>query len=206
MYRSLLPTLLVFPGLSTQAADLYRLDSGNTHVSLDVRIFGVPWISARFEDISGELVPGTSAKPGNPSAASTGRVDVTIRTASLRCESTRWNARLLSPAWFDAVRYPQIVFRSDHVDVDADGRAVVSGHLTMHGYTRDLVLLVNRWNCPDDASPRDTCSFDAHGRLRRSDYDLPHGLFEGGDEVEISIEGVNAGPQAQRSAGARSWQ
>lgn len=205
MCRSLLLLLMVLPGMPVRAADVYRLDSGNTHVSLGVRIFGLPWITARFEDLSGELAPGPSAKSGNATATPAGRVDVTIQTASLKCDSTRWNARLLSAAWFDAQRYPQIVYRSDRIDVDGDGRAVVSGHLTLHGHTRNLALLVNRWLCPDGDSPKDTCSFDAHGRLRRSDYDLPHGLFDGGDEVEITIAGVDAAPQLQRNAGSPSW-
>lgn len=208
MYRSLLLILLVFPGVPAKPADLYRLDSGNTQVALGIRIFGLPWISARFEDISGELAPVPSVpsvRPDDASPAPRGRVDVTIRTASLRCESARWNARLLSPAWFDAERFPQIIYRSDYIDIDADGHAKVSGHLTLHGRTRELVLLVNRWNCPAGAGAADTCSFAAHASLRRSDYDLPHGLFEGGDEVEISIEGVNASPQGQRTVGPQSW-
>jgi polyisoprenoid-binding protein YceI len=188
MHRPLLLTLLVLPCLPLRAAELYRLDSGNTHVSLDVRVFGLPWISARFEELSGELVPGRLAPPGSTLDAP-GRIDVTIRTASLKCDSSRWNARLLSPAWFDADRYPQIVYRSDRIDLDADGRAVINGRLTLHGQTRNLVLLVNRWICSSRPDAADTCSFDAHGRLRRSEYGLPHGLFEGGDEVEISIEG-----------------
>jgi polyisoprenoid-binding protein YceI len=210
MHRSSLLLLLVLPCLSVRAAELYRLDSANTRVSLDVLMFGFAHITARFDEISGELAPGLSVKPGAAAAAATaGRVDVTIRTASLKCDNTRWNARLLSSTWFDAERYPEIVYRSDRIDFDAYGRPVVSGHLTLHGQTRDLVLSVNRWVCPEGARPTDTCSFDAHGRLRRSDYDLPHGLFEGGDEVEISIEGVNAGPlTTRRDAAQRSlgWQ
>ena len=205
MYRSLLLILLVLPAASAMGADLYRLDSGNTHVSLGVRIFGLPWISARFEDISGELAPGRSLMPGQLSSDPKARVDVTIRTASLRCESAHWNARLLSPAWFDAERYPQIVYRSDYIAFEGDGRAVVSGHLTLHGHTRELALSVNRWNCPAGAGALDSCSFAAYGKLRRSDYDLPHGLFDGGDAVEISIEGENAAPQTQRSTGAQAW-
>jgi len=198
MHRPLslmLLSLLALPCLPLCAAESYRLDSGNTRVSLGVRVFGVPWISARFEELSGELVPGRRGAPGS-TADTPGRIDVTIRTASLKCDSSRWNARLLSPAWFDADRYPQIIYRSDRIDLDADGRAVVTGQLTLHGQTRALVLLVNRWVCSNPPQADDGCSFDAHGLLRRSEYGLPHGLLEGGDEVEISIEG--ASPRALR--------
>jgi polyisoprenoid-binding protein YceI len=203
MHRAWLMSLilpLLAPPLC--AADLYRLDSRNTHVSLDVRLFGVRWISARFEQLTGELAPGPRPDSGG---SPKGRVDVTIQTASLRCDSARWNARLLSAAWFDPDRYPQIVYRSDRIDFDAEGGAMVSGHLTLHGQTRALTLLVNRWICGNHSGTGDSCSFDAHGRLQRSDYGLPHGLFEGGDEVEISIEGVAAGPKAVQSSNPATW-
>ena len=187
--------------MSAGAAELYRLDSDNTHVSLDVRLFGVPWVSARFEDISGELVPGPQAVPARNTADAAGRVEVTIRTASLKCDSARWNARLLSSVWFDAERFPEIVYRSEHIAFEGDGRAVVSGKLTLHGRTRSLTLNVNDWRCSSRPGPADSCSFEAHGRLRRSDYDLPHGILEGGDEVEIAIQGTDARPQGLRTAG-----
>jgi len=187
---------------SVQAADLYRLDSANTRVWLDVRIFGVPWVTARFENLSGELAPGRRGVSGEDRSAE-GRVDVTIQTASLKCDSSRWNARLLSPSWFDADRYPQIVYRSDRIEFDAAGGAIVSGRLTLHGQTRSLTLLVNRWACTNRPGSADRCSFDAYGRLRRSDYGLPHGLFEGGDDVEISIEGVDAAPLTLQSGAWR---
>ncbi len=60
--------------LRTQAAELYRLDAGNTKVSLDVRLFGLPWLSVHFGDVSGEFVPDRQP--------STSRVDVTVLTAT----------------------------------------------------------------------------------------------------------------------------
>lgn len=200
MRPSLVAAVLLI-SMPAGAAELYRLDSDNTRVSLDVRLFGVPWVSARFENISGELVPGSGAVPGPKAADAAGRVDVTIRTASLKCDSVRWNARLLSAAWFDAARFPEIVYRSEHIAFEGDGRAVVSGSLTLHGQTRSLTLDVNHWRCASRPGPADSCSFEAHGRLRRSDYDLPHGLLEGGDEVEIAIQGIDARPQGLGAAG-----
>lgn len=191
--------MLLLAAWPTIGAESYRLDSANTHVTLNVRLFGVPWVSARFDELNGELLPELRASgAGNGSVR--GHVDVTIRTASLKCDSSRWNARLLSSAWFDAARFPQIVYRSKAIEFDTVGVAVVRGQLSLHGQTHDLALVVDRWRCPPNPSARETCSFDAHGRLRRSDYDLPHGLFEGGDEVEIDIEGINVSPQPVRTA------
>jgi polyisoprenoid-binding protein YceI len=166
------------------SAARYRLDAGNTRVAIDVRILGLPWLSAYFGDFSGELV------------ADDGRTDsgvaVSLRTASLRCANARWNARLLSPEWFDAERYPQITFQSTRIHFDGRGGAVVSGPLSLHGRIRQFEFTVRRWGCPSEPSGAASCRFEAHGRMRRSDFGLPHGLREGGDEVEISIEGVGS--------------
>lgn len=179
----LLPVLLATPAAT---AELYHLSGDNTQISIAVRILGLTLLSARFEELSGELVPALHASPG--------RLEVTVRTASLVCESARWNARLLSPQWFDAQRYPQIVFRSDRVEDDGSGGTVVSGHLTLHGQTRSFDLTVNRWLCGAQPGPSGSCSFEAEGRIRRSDYGLPHGVLEGGDEVEIRIRGAGVRP------------
>lgn len=163
------------------AADLYRLTSANTRITFAVRALGLTWVSARFNDLSGELVPDRRAQPS--------RVDVTINTASLSCESARWNARLLSPLWFDAQQYPQIVYHSERIRFDGEGGGTVGGQLTLHGQTHAVELTVNRWDCANQPGAADTCSFDAEGRIRRSDFGLPHGILEAGDEVVIDIRG-----------------
>jgi polyisoprenoid-binding protein YceI len=163
------------------AADIYRITSDNTRITFTVRTLGLTWLSAHFNSLSGELVPERRAQAS--------RVDVAISTASLTCESARWNARLLSPAWFDAQQYPQIDYHSERVRFDGSGGGVVSGRLTLHGQTHAFELTINRWDCSNEPGAADTCSFDAEGRIRRSDYGLPHGILEGGDEVLIEIRG-----------------
>jgi polyisoprenoid-binding protein YceI len=175
----LLLALFVSP---SPAAELYRLGSDNTQIIMVVRILGVTLISARFYELSGELVPVRRASPS--------RVDVTVETASLVCENARWNARLLSSVWFDAQHYPQIIFHSERVELDAPGGPLVSGRLTLHGQTRAFELSVSRWVCAEHPNGADACSFDAEGHLRRSDYGLPHGILEGGDDVQIQIRGT----------------
>jgi polyisoprenoid-binding protein YceI len=173
--------LLGLTSVAAPAADLYVLSSDNTRITFSVRTLGLTWMSAHFSDLSGELVPANRAQPS--------RVDVTISTASLTCESPRWNARLLSPIWFDARQYPQIVYHSERVRFEGERGGMVSGELTLHGQTHPFDLTVNRWDCANRAGAADTCSFDAEGRIRRSDYGLPHGILEGGDEVVIDIRG-----------------
>jgi polyisoprenoid-binding protein YceI len=173
--------LLLALGFAVEAAvdagERYRLDSGNTQVSFAVQHLGFQWVSARFSDISGEFILDR--------AGAHSRVDVTVGIASLECSDTRWNDRLRSAEWLDSQRYPHMTYHSSNIELD-EQRAVASGDLTLHGVTRPVVLTVSLLNCPTGGR----CQFVAHGRIKRSEFGLPHGFWSGGDQVDISISGA----------------
>lgn len=165
--------LLAAAGTS-HGTERYPLSSTNTQVSFVVQHLGVQWVSARFSEINGELVVdrgGTNS-----------RVDVTVGIASLECSEARWNERLRSAQWLDAARYPQMTFHSRSIEQQED-ETIASGDLTLHGVTRPVVLTVTWLDCP----PGGECQFAAQGRIRRSEFGLPHGFWSGGDQVEIAI-------------------
>jgi polyisoprenoid-binding protein YceI len=172
--------VLVLAACRSEAAESYRLDSTNTRVGFTVQHLGFEWINARFSDMSGEFVLDRTGPLS--------RVDVTVAIASLNCPDPRWNERLRSPEWLDAQRFPHMTYHSTRIEL-ADQRALASGDLTLHGVTRPVVLSVILLNC-STGSP---CRFTAHGRIRRSEFGLPHGLLSGGDQVDISISGTIEG-------------
>jgi polyisoprenoid-binding protein YceI len=168
--------LIVLVSLNAYAIETYRLDSGNTQVSFTVQYLGIQWVTARFRDISGEFV----VDPAGPAS----HVDVTVEIASLECGEPRWNDRLRSAEWLDVGRFPQMIFHSSSIRL-REQSAVARGELTLHGMTRPIVLDVSLNGCSSVGS----CRFSAHGRIRRSDYGLPHGFWSGGDQVDIAISG-----------------
>jgi polyisoprenoid-binding protein YceI len=174
--------LLSLTLLRAQAADTYRLDTVNTRISFNIRYFGTPWVSAGFADFGGEFVLDRHG------AAS--RVDVSVRTASVDCHDSYWNARLRSPDWLDVQRYPQMSFHSEQVEFEGVDRALASGELSLHGVTRRVDLEISQLSCPAAGSSGASCSFVAHARLKRSDFGLAHGLWIGGNQVDIAISGV----------------
>jgi polyisoprenoid-binding protein YceI len=172
--------VLLLIACRSQATESYRLDSTNTRVWFTVQHFGFEWINARFNDMSGEFVLDRTGPAS--------QVDVRVAIASLDCPDPRWKERLRSPEWLDARRFPQMIFHSTRVELQ-DQRAVASGNLSLHGVTRPVVLTVTLLNCAA-GSP---CRFAAHGRIRRSEFGLPHGVLIGGDQVDISISGTIEG-------------
>lgn len=173
--------------LRLEAAQTYRLDSSNTQVSFAVHRLGIQWVTARFSDISGQFVVSAAAS----------RVDVTVGMASLECDEPHWNERLRSADWLDVQRYPQMTYHSSRIEVDQQ-RGIASGELTLHGVTRPVVLNVSLLDC---SSSPGHCQFAAHGRIRRSEYGLPHGFWTGGDQVDISISGTLAAGASSAASG-----
>lgn len=164
-------------GRATDAAERYRLDSSNTQVSFVIQHLGLQWVSARFPDIAGEFILDRSGPRS--------RVDVSVGIATLQCSEPRWNDRLRSAEWLDAVRYPRMTYHSGHIELER-GHAISNGELTLHGITQPVVLTVTLFDCPTGGD----CQFVARGRIRRSEFGLPHSFWSGGDQVEIAISGT----------------
>jgi len=179
--------VLVLAACSAQAAESYRLNATNSRVAFTVQHLGFEWISARFNDVSGEFILDRAGPKS--------RVDVTVAIASLDSSDPLWNERLQSAEWLDAQRYPQMTYHSTRIELD-DQSAVANGDLTLHGVTRPVVMTVTLTNCSTDGR----CRFVAHGRIKRSEFGLPHGLRTGGDQVDISINCAIDEPVANASA------
>ena len=168
--------LLFLASPGSEAAATYHLSSANTQVAFSVQRLGIPWVTARFSDIAGEFVL-------DPQGA-TSHVSVTVGIASLDCNESRWNDRLRSAEWLDAARYPRMTYQSNRIELD-HGHATATGLLTLHGVTLPVILNVSYSDCNDG----DICRFSARGRIKRSQYGLPHSFWTGGDPVEILISG-----------------
>jgi polyisoprenoid-binding protein YceI len=187
--------LLSLSLMRAQAADMYSLDPVNTRIAFNVQYFGRPWVSARFSGLSGAFVLDRHGPAS--------RVDVSVQTASVDCRDSYWNGRLRSGDWLDVQRFPQMTFHSEQVQFLGGDRALASGQLSLHGVTRPVELEISQLSCQaagDAGDAGDTCHFVAHARLKRSDYGFAHGLWSGGNEVDIAISGVGVRREAPPSA------
>jgi len=171
--------LLAACALSSRAAELYHLDPLKTRVEFDVERFGIQWVSAHFPRFAGDFVFDRTGRES--------RIDVRVEVASVECRDPRWNQRLRSREWLDVPRYPTMTYRSSDVHFDAADHATANGFLTLHGITRPVILHVSELGCASDTA---ACQFVAHASIRRSEYDLPHGIWLGGDQVDIVLSGA----------------
>ncbi|MBV8640437.1 MAG: YceI family protein, partial [Verrucomicrobia bacterium] len=125
----------------------------------------------------------------NPEQSS---VEVTIKTASIDTGVKMRDDDLRSPNFFDAKKFPEITFKSSAVKKTGDNTADVTGNLTMHGVTKEVVLKVELLG--KGAGPKNSTvsGWDASTALKRSDFGLNwNQVIEGtqmvGDDVQIEL-------------------
>jgi polyisoprenoid-binding protein YceI len=156
---------------------------GNTQVSFQIEQLGLHWFSAAFRELSGDFDAPASDAQG-------GRLAVIVRTASLDSRSAYWDERLRSAQWLDTAKYPEMSYRSTRIVWESPTSASVEGQLTLRGVTRPLALSITDIDCPQarlgGARP---CRFVGRATLKRSDFGLPHGFWQGGDQVQIVVRG-----------------
>lgn len=169
------------PGSALAQEQVYVIDPTHTFPMYAIEHFGVSLQYGRFDRTEGRIVLDP--------AAGTGSVEITIQAASVSSGEPSLDRMLRSDAFFDAARFPTLVYRASRVRY-ADGQPVgLDGELTMRGIARPLTLEVSRFRCtvhPLAGGKR--CGALARGTLRRSDYEL--GRFKPpllGEEVELTI-------------------
>lgn len=178
------PALLAATVLSSAAQaqeQSYTIDPEHTFPTYAIEHFGVSLQQGRFDQTRGKIILDPAARSG--------RVEVVVQAASVDSGLPSLDRRLRGDGFFNAERYPQIVYRSTSIRFENDQPIALDGELTMLGVTRPLALEVTRFRCtvhPLAGGKR--CGAMVRGTVRRSDFALssirPPLL---GDEVQLVI-------------------
>ncbi|HEX4388804.1 MAG TPA: YceI family protein [Steroidobacteraceae bacterium] len=184
LIRAGLALICLLPCVAAGAVDGYHhMTAANTRVTFEVRRLGMRLFSAEFHQLDGDLQLDPSGQHGT--------LGVLVNMRSLDCHDSGWNVRLRSPQWLDVEQYPAMVFHSREIHFEGAGRATVQGELTLHGVTRTMVFTFSDIHCNlSDVSSDRVCHFFGRAQIRRSDFKLPHGFWDGGDVVDIVVRGL----------------
>jgi polyisoprenoid-binding protein YceI len=182
-----LPTVAAFVLAATPvlAADTYMIDKGHSEAVFQVRHL-VNKVSGRFRDFSGTIHADT-AKPELSS------VEFTIKTASIDTANEARDKDLRSPNFFDVEKLPEITFKSSKIVATGKDRYNVSGTLTIHGVSKEVVLPVTFLGFVKDPWGNERAGFETSITLNRKDFGivwnkvLDNGGTLLGDEVNVSI-------------------
>jgi polyisoprenoid-binding protein YceI len=172
--------------VTTTATRTYKIDKSHSEAIFQVRHL-VTKVRGRFTDFEG-AIEFNEASPEQSS------VHFTINATSIDTAEPDRDKHLRSADFFDVEQHPQITFTSTRITKRATDTFDVTGNLTIHGVTKEVVLPVSHLGKAKDPWGGERVGFEAEVSLNRKDYGLmwnatlETGGFLVGDEVKISLQ------------------
>jgi polyisoprenoid-binding protein YceI len=170
------------------AETVWEIDPAHTSVQFSIRHMMISNVRGEFSRVSG-TVRGDQADPTRA------QVEATIDTTTIDTRETKRDEHLKSPDFLDVAKYPTMTFKSKKIEKVDEQRYKVTGDLTLHGVTREVVLDVDGPTAPmTDPRGNLRAGAAATAKINRQDFGikwskaLDGGGLMVGDEVAITID------------------
>ncbi|MDD2809125.1 YceI family protein [Rhodoferax sp.] len=177
-------TLAAMAG-SAHAAS-YAIDPAHTYVTFEIGHFGTSTNRGRFDKKEGSVVFDREGK--------TGKVNITVDTASVNTGFAAFNKHLQSADLFNVEKFPSMTFAADQFSFTGDKVTEVSGQLTLLGQTHPLTLKATNFNCYNSPMlKREVCGGDFEATLDRTAYGMNYGIdwgFPKNVRLVVQVEAV----------------
>jgi len=185
---SILGVFLLGISNALAAPATYEIDPAHSSAQFSVRHMMVSNVRGEFSKLSGTLL--LDAK--NPTASS---IEASIDATTIDTRNVDRDTHLKSPAFFDVAKFPTLSFKSKSVVAAGKGKFKVTGELTLHGVSKDVVLAVSA-PTPDMKDPWGNVrtGVEATTTINRKDFGLVwNQTLDGGgvligDEVQITLD------------------
>jgi polyisoprenoid-binding protein YceI len=165
---------------SRVTAGTYAADAGHTMVLFTVNHLGFSTYWGIFGGVTGSL----TLDPAKPNDAS---VSITVPMSGITTTSTKLNAHLATPDFFDAAKFPTATFKSTSVTVSGTS-AKIAGNLTLKGVTKPVVLDATFTGAgKSPMGGKQVVGFEATTSVKRSDFGVNYGIPMVSDVVPLKI-------------------
>jgi polyisoprenoid-binding protein YceI len=166
----------------------YTIDPAHSVADFKVRHLMVSNVRGEFSGVSG-TVQFDRENPANS------KIEAKIDVNTIQTRDAQRDAHLKSPDFFDAEKYPTITFVSKKVAKNGSDDYKVTGDLTIHGVTKEVVLDVEDV-APETKDPwgNTKAGASAKTKINRKDFGLVWnvGLETGGvlvgEDVQIHLD------------------
>jgi polyisoprenoid-binding protein YceI len=188
---------LLFIALLTMAATAgaqsgtWKIDPNHSAAQFSVRHLSVSTVRGAFTKVTGSAV----YDPADPSKDS---LEATIDASSVDTRVEMRDNDLRSPNFLDVQKYPTITFHSKQAKAVGAGKLQITGDLTIHGVTKEVVLDVDGPSEPiKDPWGNQRIGASASTKINRKDFGVNGAPGAVGDEITITIdtELIQPGPK-----------
>ena len=170
------------------ATSEWKIDPQHSSAQFSVRHMAISTVRGAFSKVTGTILL-------DDSDITKSTVDVTIDASTVDTREPDRDKDLRSDKFFDVAHYPSITFKSRKVQQIAPGKLKVTGDLTIHGTTKEVVLDVEGPTAPvKDPWGNVRAAATATSKVNRQDFGvkwnatLDNGGVVVGDDVNITID------------------
>ncbi|MGA9856276.1 MAG: YceI family protein [Solirubrobacteraceae bacterium] len=164
----------------------WTIDPAHSKVGFAVKHMGIATVRGEFGEFEGTLEIGD----GLSSAKAYG----TVKTQSVDTSEAQRDEHLRSPDFFDAAQYPELTFESTSIEALDDDEFRITGNLTIHGVTNEIVLHAEAQGTDTDPWGNERIGLEVTGQLSRGDYDMKFNQALGSgnmlvaDKVKLALD------------------
>lgn len=173
-------------GITLIPTGTWVVDPVHSRVGFAVKHLGISTVRGEFKEFEGTLEIGEDLP--------TSRAYGTVKVASIDTRETDRDDHLRSPDFFDAAQFPEIAFESTKIEPLDEEEVRVTGRLTIHGVSNEIVLHAEVGGTEPDPWGNERIGLEVTGRLSRSDYGmklqqtLGSGNLVVGDKVTLALD------------------
>jgi polyisoprenoid-binding protein YceI len=164
----------------------WTVDPAHSKVGFGVKHMGIATVRGEFTDFSGTLEIGEG-----PSSL---KVTGTVKAESVDTNEPQRDDHLRSPDFFDVARFPEIGFESTSIEALDDEEFRITGQLTIHGLTNEIVLHAEVQGTDIDPWGNERVGLEVTGQLSRDDYGMKFNQALGSgnmlvaDKVKLALD------------------
>ncbi|MGH6646304.1 YceI family protein [Aquabacterium sp.] len=159
----------------------YAIDPTHTFVTFEAQHFGTSTNRGRFDKKAGSITLDKAAK--------TGKVDVTLETASINTGTAPFDNHLKSKDFFNVEAFPKATFVSDKLVFEGEKVTAVVGTLTLLGKPQTVTFKAHNFNCYQNPMlKREVCGGDFDTTIQRGDFGMTYGLPGIPNDIHLIIQ------------------
>jgi polyisoprenoid-binding protein YceI len=181
-----LAAVLTLPAAA--APTTYQIDPRHSSAGFAVTHLMISTVRGEFHSVNGTVVWDDS----DPSKSA---VNVTIDATTVDTQEPGRDKDLKSANFFDVEKYPTIKFKSTKIEPAGPGKLKVTGDLTIHGVTKQVVLETTAPKAPiKDPWGMTRTAASGNTKVNRKDFgmvfnkNLDGGGVMIGDDVDITLD------------------
>jgi polyisoprenoid-binding protein YceI len=186
MKKYIILAAVMLSALAVNAQTTWTNDPQHSRLGFVVKHLMISEVDGRFADFNATV---TTAKPDYSDA----KITLKAKVASINTDVEARDTHLKSADFFDAEKYPTLLFESTKlVKVNAK-KGFIYGNLTFHGITKLVKLDVTFFGkVINPMNKHTTAGFQVKGVIKRTDYNLgakfPEALISNEVKIIANVE------------------